>query len=387
MPNVLASSFERLERWLLQHNFEGDDPFDALRSPVLRALSFKQRWLGVVWVQLVRRSPLNLRRVLLVKPGHNPKGMGLFLAAYVRRYRTTGDRRDLERIQYFADWLRQNRCRGYEEACWGYNFDWPNRSFFALAGTPTIVNTVFIAHAFLDRYELLNTQEDLALARSACDFILNHLAVMQDSTGICFSYTPFDQRKVHNANVLGASLLARVAQIMGEAKLRASSDRSMAYTVARQKPDGSWPYGVGLLESWVDNFHTGFVLLSLLQYIRCTQARDFEENLDRGYRYWKSAFFTENGLPKYYAQRLYPIDIHCIAQALLTFLDFSERDAEAPARASALADWAVSNMQDSTGYFHYQVGRYMRNKIPYIRWSQAWMLRALAECCLAETKR
>ena len=37
-------------------------------------------------------------------------------------------------------------------------------------------------------------------------------------------------------------------------------------------------------------------------------------------------------------------------------------------------------MQDAAGYFHYQIGRCLRNRIPYIRWSQAWMFRALAEC-------
>lgn len=242
---------------------------------------------------------------------------------------------------------------------------------------------MFIAHAFLDRNELFGEEEDLETARSACDFILNRLTIMEDSTGICFSYTPLDRRQVHNANMLGASLLARVARITGESHLQLHSRRAASFSMTRQNADGSWPYGVGDAENWIDNFHTGLVLVSLLEYMQYSQDREFEDNLNRGYSFWKSAFFSADGQPMYYPGKLYPIDTHSVAQAMLTFAAFSGRDPEAADRALRLARWGCANMQDEAGCFHYQIGRYMRNRIPYIRWSQAWMFRALAECCLA----
>jgi len=35
-------------------------------------------------------------------------------------------------------------------------------------------------------------------------------------------------------------------------------------------------------------------------------------------------------------------------------------------------------MQDIEGFFYYQKWKWYTNKIPYIRWSQAWMFYALA---------
>lgn len=378
----LEDSLARLEGWLVRNHFKGVDPFDALRSPVIRRLMFNSRWLGVAWVQFFRRSPLNLRKFFGIVPAYNAKGMGLFLAGYVRRYRVSGKGEDRQHIDFFASWLRENRSSHFVEACWGYNFDWPNRAFFAPAGTPNMVSTVFISHALLDRFELLGSDEDLATVRSACDFILRRLRSLKDASGECFAYTPLDERYVHNASLLGASLLARVSRITGESSLAARAHSAVSFSAARQHADGSWAYGIAAKDAFIDNFHTGFNLVTMLDYARNTQDDQFEENLQRGYQYWKQVFFTDDGLPKYFSDRLYPIDAHGVAQAILTFLAFAGRDPEATARAFQLANWASVEMQDKSGYFYYQTHRYYRNRIAYIRWSQAWMFRALTECSL-----
>ena len=377
-------SLGKLEAWLVRREFRGIEPFDALRSPLIRRLTFNSRWLGVAWVQLFRRSPINLRGIFGIPPAYNAKGIGLFLAGYVRRYRQTGGDDDRQRCDFFARWLHENRCQSFPEMCWGYNFDWPNRAFFAAAGTPNIVSTAFISNALLDRFELFGTEEDLVAARSACDFLLRRLSILKDLTGECFSYTPVDERYVHNANMLGASLLTRVGRITRESSLIARGHSAVSFTAARQEGDGSWAYGITPADAFKDNFHTGFNLVSMLDYARNAQDDQFEENLERGYRYWKDAFFTDRGLPKYFSDRLYPIDVHAVAQAILTFLAFAERDPGAIARAFQLAHWTIAEMQDKSGFFHYQIHRLYRNRIAYIRWSQAWMFRALAECCLLE---
>jgi hypothetical protein len=46
--------------------------------------------------------------------------------------------------------------------------------------------------------------------------------------------------------------------------------------------------------------------------------------------------------------------------------------------AKKIASWTINNMQDTSGYFYYQKWPLLINKIPYMRWSQAWMLLSLA---------
>jgi hypothetical protein len=398
----LAVALERLDAWIEKEQFQGWDPHDALNSPLLQRLAGHNRLIGIALVQLLRRSPANLRPMLGVRKGYNPKAMGLFLANYAKKFLSTHQQSQLEKVQFFSDWLIRHATPGYAGLCWGYNFDWPNRAFFAPAGTPTIVNTAFIALSFLCAEPALKclansvraeiqaktrnggkaagTQdiEALSVARSACDFILRDLNVLRSSDNeICFSYTPLDHRFVHNANVLGAWLLAAVYARTGDRNLARIARMAARFTISRQRPDGSWSYGINQKDQWVDNLHTGYLLVALRRAGQLLQANEYDIYVKKGYEFWKERMFLADSTPKYYVAKTYPIDVHCVTQAILTFLMFSDVDPDASSQAERLCRWAIENLQDPKGFFHYQVHRRHRVRIPYMRWGQAWMQLAL----------
>src|SRR5262245_38804501 len=65
------------------HHYRGYNKHDALNSPLLRALTFNQKWLRILATQLVTRAPVNPRPLLGVRPTVNPKGMSLFVRSYL----------------------------------------------------------------------------------------------------------------------------------------------------------------------------------------------------------------------------------------------------------------------------------------------------------------
>jgi hypothetical protein len=386
LPDLAAAS-AKLDAWVESQGFQGWDPHDALNSPLLKALTFNQRALGIAWIQLLKRSPVNLRSVLGVRKGRNPKGIGLFLASYARRYRAQRDPADLQRVREFATWLFEHSTPGYAGPCWGYNFDWANRHFFAPAGTPTLVNTAFNGLALLDCAAIpfgpdgaKLGEQALHAARGACAFILKDLwserAVPDE---LALSYTPLDRYCVHNANVLGSALLAAVAKRTGEPELADAALASARFTARRQRPDGSWPYSESRRSTWIDNFHTAYILIALERVREALGTDEFDHALDSGYQFWKSQFFLEDGTPKYYVGETYPVDVHSVAVAIMTFLSRGVRDPEARDQAIRQARLAVERFQDPAGYFHYQIHRHYTIQIPYMRWSQAWVHRAFSE--------
>ncbi|MCD6151515.1 MAG: delta-aminolevulinic acid dehydratase, partial [Deltaproteobacteria bacterium] len=176
-------------------------------------MTFGRKYGRIAWTQLMRRLPVNLRPLLLVPRGRNPKGLGLFLGGYAKLYRSDPQPAYLRNIHDLLDLLEKLRSPGYAGSCWGYNFDWQSRAFFIPKYTPTVVNSSFIGHALMDTWETVGEQRALDMAVSIKDFLLRDLHRTAEGETFCFSYTPIDRTAVHNANLLGASLLIRLYKI------------------------------------------------------------------------------------------------------------------------------------------------------------------------------
>jgi hypothetical protein len=134
-------------------------------------------------------------------------------------------------------------CSGYPGVSWGYNFDWESRAFFVPKGIPNLVTTVFVANSFLDYFDQTGDHTALNKAQGACEFLLSTLLLFEDKETLCFGYMPGKTARVHNANMLGAALLARVFSHTNDPLLFEKSKKSMQYAINALKDDFSWPYG------------------------------------------------------------------------------------------------------------------------------------------------
>jgi len=378
---ILERADRDLRNWCRAHNFAGHDPFDGLNSQLFQATPFRNsRTARLAWTQLFKRSPINFRKLARVPRERNAKGMALFALAALADYRREQTKEAEVEARERLDDLIAMSLKGFSGACWGYNFDWQSRSFFAPKGTPTVVPTAFATRALCEAAEVIDAAEYLPFARTICNFILNDLQRTEETSDeVCFSYSPVDQTRVFNASLLAGEVLATVGSLTGEVSLCDWALRAARYVIRRQRADGSWAYGAGGHQTWTDNFHTAFMLTSLSRIIAACEARDeLEPSLVRGYDYWKERFFLSNGWPKYFPNRLYPADTHSSAAAILALVELRGRFPATLELAEQIASWTIENMQSPHGYFYYQRHRLYTNRIEYMRWSQAWMSYALA---------
>ena len=343
-----------------------------------------------MWTQLVKRSPVDLRRVAGVPPGHNAKGIALFALAALANYRRARSDKAAERVHDLLEQLIRLRLLGCTGAAWGYNFDWQSRVFFGPKGTPTIVPTAFAARALIEAHQAFGDEEYLKIAREACDFVLTDLPRTVDTESeVCFGYKPGSTDRIYNASLLAAETLSSVASLTKEAELSELSIRAARYVIGAQRSDGSWTYGADPRQSWIDSFHTAFVLGSLNRIIKGCHAQtleSFQLALERGYKFWRERFFLADGWPKYYDDSPYPADAHAAATAIATLSDLREIDDGALALAERIANWSIENLRDPTGFFYYQRRRFYTVRTPFMRWSQAWMLYGLSRLIEETTK-
>ena len=382
----IKDCFDRLRRYCEAEDFRGWDPYDGLNSKVFRALPLvrKSTFCRLAMIQGMKRCPVNLRRLLLVPKGHNPKGLALFLQGYCNLYRAcdvAGERGEIvDKINYLAELLISLRSEGdYHGACWGYDFGWQSKAFFLPKWTPTVVATSFAVEALFSAYEITGNKKYYDYAVSTADFVMKDLQRIPSGDGFMFSYSPLDNRAVYNASLLGSKILALVYNYTHNQELREMAVRTALAVCKKQNADGSFPHSDQVGQAWRDNFHTAFKLESLAIVQRYCGA-SLDGYIDKGYRYWVENYFDkDSGIARYYDRNMSPglIDLHCFAESIPAFFKLSKMD-EQKQLVQKEIEWAVNNMFSPEGYFYFQKNGGKVNKIPYMRWPNAWCFYGLS---------
>lgn len=376
MENI-SDTLDKLRRYCEERNWAGYDPYDALNSRLLDFVPFQGgKFFRLVLTQTLKRLPVDLRPLLLIKKEQNPKALGLFLLSYLKLQKL-GLLEEGKLVETMVDRLVALRSKNTPYWCWGYSFPWQTRTILVPQWAPNLVCTTFVADSLLSAYEAGKGERCLDMAVSSAEYLLNELYWEGDGI-VGFSYPlPKYRTRVHNANFLGAALLCKVYKHTGEKKFLEPALKIAQYSASKQKNDGSWDYGELATQRWVDNFHTGYNLCALRAICQYTETVEFESHIRRGFEFYRDNFFRKDGASKYFHNRVFPIDIHSVAQSIITLVELKDLDEGNIELADSVYKWAMNHMWDERGYFYYRVLPFFKNKISYMRWTQAWMVLAI----------
>ncbi len=383
----ISEALSRLFAWAKEQDFRGHDPHDLLNSPLFtHARSSKNTGEGrrsradsfmrLIAVQLGRRSPIDVRSLLNVPRTENPKALALFLTGLLRAKGTATPNWETEAEALGARLIASLSAYGG----WGYPFPWQSRTHFLPTGTPNIVTTSFAGNALIELYDEFPSAELKEAVQRASNYIVLYvprvLGVPDGGTanGIAFGYAENDPQIVFNASLLGAEFLLNAGKLLGIQEYVDLAEQAAMFVAAHQHADGAWQYGLEPSQTWIDSFHTGFVIVSMKHIADVLGAAELRTSANRGFEYYRRTFIDPDYAVKYYSDQRYPVDAHAIGQALVTLATFGDTDT-----AEHVAEWAIANMRSPKGYFYYQRHRLYTNRIAYMRWSNAWMFRGLSE--------
>jgi hypothetical protein len=375
----LGDTVAQLLEYCRRHAWAGYDPYDALDSPLLmRTGLIHSKMVRLLAIQGLKRSPINLRPLLGIRGAQNPKALALFLSALIKLQRDAGIGTDIRTVD-FVERLAELRSDDHRYWCWGYSFPWQTRTELVPRFAPNIVCTTFVGDALLALHEWRPDTEYLAMAVGAAEYMTQELFWRGDHGAAGFSYpSPPSHTRVHNANLLAAAFLCRVYTHHAEDSFLDAASAAARYAASAQHADGSWRYGEASTQQWIDNFHTGYNLCALDAIGRCLNTAEFDTALRRGLEFYRGHFFETDGAPKYFHDRPYPFDSHSAAQSIITLVTLRRLWPEGMALAEMVYTWTMLRLWNADGYFSYRVHRFGTNRIPYMRWSQAWMLLAIA---------
>ncbi len=366
--------------WSRQQDYRGYNKHDGLNSPILRLLLGWGKWPRMVAIQGVMRFPINIRPLLGVPKSYNPKGLALFTQALLDRYRATGKEEHLAEAEQLLELLLHIRSPGdWSGICWGYHYPWRDPGFFAPTNTPNAVVTCFVCEAFLEAYRTTGKQKYLETVGDAINFFLSDLTLLKDEPEeLCFGYMPLPMSmRVMDVSILIGAVIAQWSTLTDNEDHITTANRLVQYVIRQQTNEAAWFYTDPPGDSHIrhDNYHTGFILDALWRYMHATGDIQWQDNYDRGLKFYAEQLFNADGSPRWMSDQDYPHDIHGAAQGILTF---SRHPKEYPLLADKIAQWAIDDMYHPDGRFYYQQRPYFTNRFTLLRWCNGWMTRALA---------
>ena len=363
--------------WARRRNYTGYSKFDALNSPLLRTMSGNSRMLRSGMVFGMSRMPINIRPALLVGQGQNPKGLALFARAYFNMYQVLGDEGLKEEGLRLLDVLLGLSQRDkYSGHCWGYNHPWQNVAFYIPANEPNCVVTCAVGQAFLQGYELTNKPEYLEVCQSAASFILKDLRHIDVGPGKwCCSYDLHSDWKVVNVNALASAYLAQLYRHCGKSYYKAVAQAMMRWVIGQKTAYHAWYYTDPPDASRIthDNYHTGFILDSLQDYLAVIPEPEVATAWRNGLAFYKGKLFTPHHEPKWMYDRIWPHDIHGAAQGVITFARSCHAERLNLEFARRILNWTLRNLYEPrASRFYYQQGKSWTKKYTLMRWCQGW---------------
>lgn len=380
----IEESLEKVLNYAHDRDYKGYNKYDALDSKVLWFFSFGSKFLRLLYSQVVMRFPVNIRPLFFVPKTRNPKGIALFAMAYMNSYRANNRTEDLKQAEILLDWLLKNPSKTEWGMCWGYQHPWQDVGFFAPAFLPNRVVTYFVTTALMDAYEITNDKKYLEAAESALTFLLKAPKVLyEDETMKCMSYVPSEKINwiVMDVSILTGSIVARVNKYLRNDELAREARCLVNFVVDKQTDYGAWYYThpAGDHPRKHDNYHTGYIVDAILDYMDHSGDQSFMDNYLRGVAYYKENLFLPNGAPKWANDKTFPLDVHGSAQGIISFVKASRFDKEYLVLAEKIAGWAIDNMQNKKkGFFYYQKTKWFRKPFTLMRWSCGWMSRGLS---------
>ena len=398
-------SIVRFCGWLESVRGLSYDPYDIMGTrygKIARRLYYEKSLLGMAMTApliLLEIASPSLRG-LFVKKDHFPTADAQLALAFLNIHELhgadiggfVGDNKlgtelaqcSLDKAKVLAHGLLKQSIAGYSGYCWGYPFDWLSVKGLIPKSTPHITATPYCYEVFTKLFDLTGEQPFLDVARSIAGFVCNDLN--DTPTGpdaAAGSYTPQDHSKVINATAYRAYVLFDAARRFQIETYHTKARRNLHFILQSQREDGSWLYAIDSpRESFIDHFHTCFVLKNLFKLNRELGSAAVKSAISGGYRYYREALFDGEDTPKSFAisprTQIVRLEMYNMAESVTLGVLLRNDIPAAFELAQKLAARLVRRYQLPAG--HWVTRLYLggiKHAVPFLRWPQSQLFYAL----------
>jgi hypothetical protein len=379
----------RFTEWLDRYGETSYDFQTLYASPLGRrakALYYQRRGLGTLAVApliLFEALMPSARRLFWIRQRF-PIADAHYAMGFATLFQLSGDAENYRRACHFLDVLLENTCPGYSRHTWGYPFHWETLNGTIREGTPLITTVPYVYEAFSQLYQIDRQERWLNIMRSIAEHAFwDYQQFGTSPNAVMSAYTPEpeDRGFVVNASAYRAFLLTKAAKDLGIEQYMDAAQLNMNFVIASQNEDGSWFYAMDGRRSFVDHFHTCFVLKSLVKIEQLTGSEKCRETIARGVDYYVSRLFDDGGLPRPFSKAprmtVYRRELYDYAECINLGNLLAGRFPELDRRVSRAIEDVLHRWLKRDGSFKSRQLLLGWDELPMHRWAQAQLFRSL----------
>ncbi len=384
----VSGVLDRFTRWLCDFGETSFDQQSFFAGPIggrAKALYYRQPKLGTLAVapMVFFEAFIPSARRLFHHPLRFPIADAHYAMGFAFLREATGDDHYLETAGHFLEELKNSRCPGYDDYCWGYPFDWVTRDGTLPGQTPFITSTAYVYEAFLQVHTIQPRDEWLAILASIARHVQNDLTDTPTSASASSSsYGPYGGTGVINASAYRAFMLTSAARVLSDERYCATAERNLNFVLETQNGDGSWHYAIDGVRDFIDHFHTCFVMKALGKILLLTGDPGCRSALERGVRYYLGHLFDEEGLPKPFSRAprmiVYKRELYDCAECINLCLVLRSYFPELNDTLERVVRDMLDHWVKRDGSFRSRRLHFGWDNVPMHRWAQAQMFRSLA---------
>jgi hypothetical protein len=374
----VRQALEQALAYAADREYTGWDYADGLSSRLRTALPVENRWVNLAFQEGIKRTPVNVRPLFLVEQRRSFMGAGLFVLVHrtLDRLRSENDGFDHPGAACrLADWLVDNRCRGYSGFCGGHRHENQHLAHKTTPAEPDVVTTAVAVKGLLAAADYDGRYAEVA--RTAERFLVEDMRYRAVGDTARIDYYPQEPSDRHtlNATAMAAQTFLDLFELTGRDRLRERAAALLDFVVTHQTDRGGWYYRVPASASHLsmDTHHNCFIVESLLRYHEVTDTDRYAQSLSTAVEFLRASLFRADGAPNWDETASYPRDIHAAAQGILAFTAAGDLSF-----AGRIVEWTLATLYLGGGRFGFRRHRLYTERTTLMRWCQAWPCYALA---------
>jgi hypothetical protein len=292
-----------IEKYCLSDDLSTYDPYDIWKNRLglkVKKLYGKNKYIGLIPAGILSVFDLffNNKLRLFYSKQEYPIVRAQAAITLLNVYNKTGENKHLDFAKKHIDWLIENYSKGFSGICWGLGFEWDVDAKIKYSkNTPFSTHTPYVLEAIHCYIEVTNDKSYIQYIESIYLFYKYDLKYVNELDTRSVSYGPYEDRFVTNATSYALYAYSIFSLYIKTESQSISDDinKFYNYLVKNQGDLGQWLYDINDKFTFIDCFHSCFVLKNILKSNKISPLLNCESVAYLGYNYLVQNFFKDSG--------------------------------------------------------------------------------------------